>query len=211
MHFKKILGAAFAVALSAGAAPAAVLDFYASAFGNERGVDNFVDVDVTGTTVQFDAGDHYAYFDHDAGLGVCKVVDNPGVSGGTGNMCNTPISNPASDDNITLSESVSVLLGGLSNLSNLVFRAEGHAIRTDDKTLLFSINDEALQRYTFAQLSTLTFQNVMKLNFSYDDAGTNADQYYVSAATVVPVPLPAAGLMLLAGLGALGAARRRRT
>lgn len=43
-----------------------------------------------------------------------------------------------------------------------------------------------------------------------DSAPFRADGYRVAGLDVAPVPLPAAGLMLVAGLGGLAAARRRR-
>ncbi|MCB1312563.1 MAG: VPLPA-CTERM sorting domain-containing protein, partial [Sedimentitalea sp.] len=39
---------------------------------------------------------------------------------------------------------------------------------------------------------------------------STVNQFYIGAATVAPVPVPAAGLLLLTALGGLGVARRRR-
>ena len=228
MSLKTILATAVALTLSAGAASAAVLDFVQEANNNERGVTDGTEIIMNGVNVTFTSS-HFAYFDHGgAGLGVCKYVANPGATSnnGEGNQCNTDIPNPASDDNVTSTESVTISFDYAMTLSNLLFNQEGHAPFSDSatalqKTLLFGINDGTLVRYTFAQLQSMSFSDVISATFAFDDAtfwndadfnGLSAasEQFYLAAATVVPVPLPAAGLMLLAGLGALGAARRRR-
>ena len=209
MSFKSILATAVALTLSAGAASAAVLDFYQEASGNERGILNGNSVMMSGVNVTFNAtstnsqpGDTVAaYFDNGAGLGVCSDLV-PDIGPGD-NDCD-----PGSDDNLRGGEELFLSFDSAFNLSGLKLRAEGHGWLSGAVTVLFAVNGGTLMDYTYAELTAKTFSNVTSMRFAY--GGNAPDQYYLSAATVVPVPLPAAGLMLLAGLGALGAARRRR-
>ena len=222
MSLKTILATAVALTLSAGAASAAVLDFIGAANGNERGLANNSQLTFDGVTVGLNAGSFFPYLDSkNAGLGVCQNVTDFS-NGGESNRC----ASGAGDDNVTNGEAITLSFSSAFTLSDLLFTGEGHSYSagvqplTTAETLLFSINGEGLARYTFAELSTMTFDNVMSFTLAFDAAPFDVSddrnlarmdqQFYLAAATVVPVPLPAAGLMLLAGLGALGAARRRR-
>lgn len=205
-------------------ATAATLDFVGEADFNERGVNDNTVIKMDGVNVTF-SSNYFAYFDHgSAGLGVCKQVDNPGVSSadGKGNQCNTDIPNPASDDNITVKESVTIAFDSALDLEQLRFNQEGHVpfsgLALND-TLLFGINDDGLARYTFGELQAANFTNVLSATFAYDDdhfvfddrhIGRNAEQFYLASAVVTPVPVPAALPLLLAGVAGLGAMARRR-
>jgi len=91
-------------------AHAIVLDFVAEAAGNERGIANGSTINNfqgTGVNVTFTAGggDYFPYFDDvssglPGGLGVCKVLDGA-------NQCDPP-----SDDNVTVTESITLAFGG---------------------------------------------------------------------------------------------------
>lgn len=206
-----ILAAALATAaLAATGAGAATLDFVAEANTNgERGIANGGMLAIAGVNVTFDAGTTgVAYFDKSspaevklggAGLGVCST-------GLTATLqCQTP-----SDDNVTISEAVMLTFDSGYNLSGLKFNAEGHHALTSNKlTLLFAVNGGALSSYTFANLMTQSFSDVTSMMFAY--GGDKPDQYYVSAMTVSPVPVPAAGFLLIGALGMLGLAQRRKS
>ena len=208
MSLKTILATAVALTLSAAAASAAVLDFAGYANGNEQGVANGDNRVIGGVTIEFNAtgtnanATAAAYFDHgNAGLGVCSNWTATATV--NDNECA-----PRSDDNLTSGETVTLSFASAINiLAGTMFNdTDPHRPLTVlGKQLTYKINGGATQTTTFENFATLSFGGVNSITFGYGDY-----QYYVGQMTVVPVPLPAAGLMLLAGLGALGAARRRR-
>lgn len=206
---KTLYGLAVLAALGATGAGAATLDFVAEANNNgERGVANGTTLTIGGVDVSFDAGNGVAYFDRSspaevlnggAGLGVC--------SSGLTSSAQCVVS---SDDNVTISEAVTLTFGSAQNISGLLFNAEGHhALTSDTLTLQFATNGGALASFTFADLMTQSFANVTSATFAY--GGTNPDQYYVSALTAVAaVPLPATLPLMAGALGLLGFGAKRR-
>lgn len=221
--------AAGVAVLMASGANAANLDFLDFANNNEHGVANGTVINFDGVDVTFDAGisstgaEAFSYFDHGgAGLGVCKsprdgVTFGGGLTGqGTGNDCFN-----AGDDNVTSDEYVTISFDGIFTLSELSFTGEGHSFSNPvflqdedpgraDATLLFGINGGDLEQFTFADLATLSFDDVFSATFAFDDEYETADQFYLASAVLAPIPLPAGLPMLLAGLGGFGFLARRR-
>ncbi|SMY06075.1 hypothetical protein [Flavimaricola marinus] len=199
------IAAGIAAMFFATSAGAATLDFMTTANGAETGIANGDSLVMDGVTVTFEAtgtsGEAAAYLDSgDAGLGVCS--NWTATAAVNDNECA-----PSSDDNITAGETVTLTLDGSYDLSDLVFRDDGHVpLASDSLTLLFGVNGAALTEYTFDELAAESFAGVTEFTFAY--GGSDAHQFYVQAATVVAaVPLPAS--ILLLG-GALATLRRRR-
>lgn len=147
-------------------AQAETLDFLGGANNEERGVASCTMYSnaFTGGLTLASTSNFKPYFDGaNAGLGVCKELDE-------GDQCD-----PASDDNVTTGEWVTVDLNGTYNLSNFLFTGEGHSIGAGiqplvtDETLRFSINGEALSQTTFASLSAASFMNVQSFTLAFDD------------------------------------------
>jgi hypothetical protein len=216
-----ILGAILAAGMGVPLANAATLDFYAEATsgagegGTERGIADGTTLSgatMDNVAVKFsatylgDAAGAVAYFDNGAGLGVCKVL--------------TPSSqcDPSNDDNVTFGEAVTIAFNAAMDLSNLIFRAEGHGVFAPaNLTLLFGVNGATPTSISFADLSAASFTNVTSATFAF--GGTAEEQFYISSAVVgpstiaPPIPLPAGAPLLLSALGALGfgAWRRRKS
>ncbi|MDD9923174.1 MAG: VPLPA-CTERM sorting domain-containing protein, partial [Boseongicola sp.] len=184
-------------------AQAATLDFVAEAAGNERGVADGTVIAMDGVNVKFSAGKNneapgpvnFAYFDDlsggkPGGLGVCSFLDS-------NDQCT-----PSSDDNVSAGEWVKLAFDYAVELSGLVFGASDHGDINPNGTL--KINGVGM---TFAQASSMSFVGD-EIKFKY--GGGNAKQFYIRAATVSPVPVPAAGYLLIAGIGGLVAMKRRK-
>jgi hypothetical protein len=77
-------------------------------------------------------------------------------------------------------------------------------------TAVFTTGEYGFNTYNTATLGT-QFEDVTSLIFAATGTGNvRIDNVVLSSVDVAPVPLPAAGLMLLAGIGALAAVRRRQ-
>lgn len=191
-------------------ASATYLDFVAEAAGNERGVADGTTINFGGLDVTFSslsAGSFYAYFDDldqgkPAGLGVCETL----VSG-PGSACAD-----TGDDNIRAGDAVTLTFGETVTVSNFSFTDADHndLNMNDTNTLLIAINDpNAFMSYTFAEAVALVIAGVDLIRFGFDVNG-NGVQYYVNGFEASAVPLPAALPLMLAGLGGLGFAARKK-
>ncbi len=203
---KKMLVAAIFAAFGA-SAQAATLDFIGDANASERGVASgftYNNAFTDGVTLTLESNYNPYFDDSNAGLGVCKVLNGSA-------QCN-----PTNDDNVTVGESLTVKLDGTYKLSNLLFTGEGHSVAAGivplatTETLLFGTNGGALAQWTFAALSSATFNKVKSFSFHFDDGNATAEQFYLANAVVSPVPVPASLPLLLAGFGGLAALRRKR-
>ena len=200
----KFITTTAAALLMAGSLQAATLDFVAEAAGNERGVTDGTVINFDGVDVAFSAIAGSAYFDdlsnsNPGGLGVCQVLT-------AGDQCN-----PSSDDNITMGESVTLSFTRSTDLFGLSFNDADHlSLEFSESTLLIGTDGGALTQYTFAEAVAAMFEDFTSIRFAYDGEGNRPSQFYIAGATVTQVPLPAAGWLLLAGLGGLGVMKRRK-
>ena len=155
---------------------------------------------------------YFAYLDRNqAGLGVCKVL--------RGSQCKTP-----SDDNLTRGEILGLSFAEDVTIGALSFRGDKHpsdkAFGENDK---FNFSLDGGKNWMSTFLLNARFGGSVPLNALLPKGDElllayNNQQYDLSAMTVettpAPVPLPAAGALLIAafgGLGLMGARRRRKT
>jgi hypothetical protein len=85
-------------------------------------------------------------------------------------------------------------------------------LKTLSQALSFANDGQAQGKVSLA--FSRIFNNGRSVIVGYDDSGAGPDRDYddlVARIDVAPVPLPAAAWLLVAGLGGLGAAARRRT
>lgn len=135
------------------------------------------------------------------GLGVCETTNSDA-------QCT-----PSSDDNITSGETVTIGLqgGGLFDFTITEFRDGDHnlILMSSMQTLLVGINGGGLMASTFGDEYDEVYQGITSITFGY--GGSNANQFYLSAADITPVPEPGTQALFGLGLAGLGFARRKKT
>jgi hypothetical protein len=218
-----LFAAALAASLAAGAADAATLDFigFTDNFSGEKAVEGnfagdtlfnatYVPIATTargysGSAAAGKTGDSpFAYLDgNSAGLGVCKVL--------SGTQCT-----PSDDDNLTTGEILGISFAETVFVESLSFRGENHPNDPSfDIGDLFDISYDGGLTWLLGEQLINAKDGVFAVNRQIG-AGTeillafNNEQYYLSAASVAPVPLPPALVLLGSALGGLGFMSRRR-
>jgi hypothetical protein len=227
MKLKKTITTTLAAIALSGAAHAATMNFQDTDVTESGVADGTVVTSITGAkaavygytfgggTITGSAG-AFAYLDAPSGskpggLGTCNVL---GTLGGVADQCN-----PTSDDNIEFDEAVGINFsegGGKAVIVDSVFlrgTTQGATSGTHNVlssgTFLWSTDG-----VTFTQAMTdangIWNTGGLKLGFGELFFATDANEIYVSSIDFTPVPVPAAGLMLLTALGGMGVMRRRR-
>jgi len=199
MTFLKTVVAAAALVFTGAGAQSATFDFDAMGNAFEASYADFAangavngmltngGVSITNMTATGDAGE-YAYLDggNYAGLGACAEVDCAGNS----------------DDNLTFPETVTVMFDRIVTAFEVLLNGN-HAAFGDG---WIDINGGTYAvTGGVADLTGLAASNAYTFSNPVNQSGEGA---YISSMTVIP--LPAAGFLLLGGLGGLMALGRRK-
>jgi len=198
------------------AAQAAVFDFAAIAdspvgegtWDAQVGPAGLTDAGITvlaGAAVADGSQPAWAYLDGgNAGLGVCSA-----------NITGAAQCDPAADDNVGINagggsvEQLNLNFSEEVTLFSLILRDSGHNLLAAGTSIVITnIADSFTANFTVGVSDLLDWGSSTDWTFQLN---ANLDpEFYISKIHVSPVPLPAGGLMLLAALGGLTAARRRR-
>jgi hypothetical protein len=148
-----------------------------------------------------------AYFDSSlAGLGVCSSPTCK--SGVAGAVTDDDNAGPIGGFGGTGTETLSLAFSQDVSFTELVFRRRDHALANgaiDINGSSFSIANGSLGAASLAALGLAS-----QFDFTSVPVGTGGTEFYISSASVAPVPLPAAGMLLVAAMLGLGAAAGRR-
>jgi hypothetical protein len=118
-------------------------------------------------------------------------------------------SGDTTDDNITFGEKLTLTFDHAVTITGIGLRSEGHNVNEWISGATFLLNGApvALPRGT----GEIDHLQLTGTSFTFAYGGSHADQFYLSSLDIMDtVPEPASGSLLLAGLGALGLAARRR-
>jgi len=208
--FKTLSLAAVVVVAGAVSAGAAVFDFAALANSPTAGEGDWGDIvgaggwTQGGITVYAGAANAGAdaYLDknfagRDAGLGVCQY------SVGTPGQCS-----PSNDDNVQFGETLILSFSKVVRITNIVLRDANHYLYSLGDAINFS-GASGSGLYTVGPTG-VALSNVFGNGTSWNFTTAFSGQFYISSISVAAVPVPAAGLMMLTGLGGIFAFRRRR-
>lgn len=210
---------AAAFAILASVASAATYDFkaYADSAANnpEQG---FLSFDTSSVfvgpsltiTASKSGNDAYVYFDRDnAGVGVCGTLISTEPSGT--NTCN-----PASDDGINVpGTEILTFTANQDMVIDSIYINSNHDAAPVQSTVWNIGGTIYSGPFTVASISgtgdiriDLGIMLLAGQFFTVD--GVTGPNSYISALSVTPVPLPAAGFLLLGGLGGIAAMKRRK-
>lgn len=122
------------------------------------------------------------------------------------------VKNDNSDDNIMAKESLKLHFDKVVTLSAIALRSDGH--KTTDwvtgATFQYSYNGTTWNDALLPKNVGLLPLNHTGQDFYFRFGGAKADQFYLSAVSVTAVPEPETFALLLAGMGLVGFAARRR-
>lgn len=160
----------------------------------------------------YDYADAWAYLDstsagRQAGLGVCSGLtgdecdpsndDNTGIAGGTSSSS-------------TYYEFLRLVFDSPVFITDILLRDDNHRILTSG---LIGYGDGSIGSpagLSIYDIASGAFTSGVASNVWYFARIGRGVNFYIDGLTVEEVPLPAAGLMLLGGLGGLAALRRRK-
>jgi len=165
-----------------------------------------------------------------AGLGVCSNGFDDSIDNGFGgeSTCSTQYSGDmpkdTSDDNLMFAEVLGLFFNTDVYLQNLLIRDADHDLITSEEAIwingvIYSAIDGMVQGlvelamsstyYFTSSFDCVQYDGDVRLKSDGEDCRATG-QIYLSAMTVSEVPLPAAGWLLIGGLGGLAAMKRRK-
>lgn len=118
------------------------------------------------------------------------------------------------DDNITTGESIKLHFDKVVTLSAIALRSNGHNTTsktwTEESTFQYSFDGASWTSALLPKNSGVVALNQTGQDFYFRYGGDKAAQFYLSAMSVTAVPEPETFALLLAGMGLVGFAARRR-
>ena len=122
------------------------------------------------------------------------------------------LKNINSDDNITAKESIKLHFDSVVTLSAIALRSEGHNTTswTEQSTFQYSFDNSSWTTALLPRRNGVVALNQTGQDFYFRFAAEKGNQFYLSAMSVTAVPEPETFALLLAGMGLVGFAARRR-
>ncbi len=181
-------------------------------------IDNGITITAAKSTYQGNPENTHPFFDHaeghaEAGLGVC----HSGATADGVSKCSSPNGSDIDDDNVTFEETLTLLFDQSVFISDILFRNANHNLMNGNLEIngaVYSVTNGILDA---AERALIGMTDTFEFAYFGTDADKDQNAFYLSNLMVdndpdniPPIPLPAGGLLLLGGLGALGALKRKR-